>query len=244
MILHIPHSSPKVTEDVHVPYLQESVNLMTDWYADELFQFPAASRVVFDLSRLVVDVERLPNDPMEDHGKGRFYSTDVFGYPILRDREMDHYGDIYRDYHTWFSGSVHGYLSYFPVVVIVDCHTFNNNPLNWEAPGKRPDICIGVNGINFPHELVYIVTKSFEKRGLSVAINRPYVGSIVPEDFIGNNNVYSIMIEVNKSLYLNNKYEKKKAAFRSTQFIITEALRQIDEWESKKEDEFWRNCRY
>lgn len=243
MILHIPHSSTKMFEGVYMPNLRASINLMTDWFADELFQFPTASRVVQDLSRLVVDVERFPNDAMEICGKGYVYTTDVFGYPIIRDSEPFVYRGLYDNYHTWFNTTVAGYLSYFPVAVIVDCHTFNSLPMFWESDScdNRPDICIGVNSTHIPENLVFILADYFNSKGFLVNINNPYSGAIIPSQFIDNPNVYCIMIEVNKSLYLNNIYEKINGSFEDLQHIITGALGIIDEWESKKEDEFWGN---
>jgi len=242
MILHIPHSSTKMLDGIQVPNLRDSINLMTDWFADELFQFPTATRVVQNLSRLVVDVERLPQDAMERYGKGHIYTTDVFGYPILRDAEPHIYEGLYNNYHTWLNTTVAGYLSYFPLVVVVDCHTFNPQPLNWEFDnGDRPDICLGVNSTHIPENLVFILADYFKREGLSVGINVPYHGSIIPSQFVDSSDVYSIMIEVKKSLYINSRYEKRNGFFDDMQYIITGALRLIDDWENKKESEFWKN---
>ncbi len=241
MILHIPHSSTKMFEGVIVPNLRDSINLMTDWFADELFQFPTATRVVQNLSRLVVDVERLPQDTMERYGKGKIYTTDVFGYPILRDAEPHIYEGLYNNYHTWLNTTVAGYLSYFPIVTVVDCHTYNEKPLNWENSGYRPDICIGTNHDHYPIGLVDELAKFFMSEGLSVGYNTPYAGAIIPSNFNSNPNVYCIMIEVKKSLYLNSRYEKRNSFFDDIPYIITGALRLIDDWENKKESEFWKN---
>ena len=242
MILHIPHSSTKMIYGVDVPNLEKNLNLLTDWYAGELFQHSTASRVVANLSRLVVDVERLPGDPMKEFGKGRFYSTDVDGNPIIRE-PSEIYKNLYSDYHDWLNTTIHGYLSYFPVVVIVDCHTFNPEPLPWERIfEERPDICIGINDTHIPEGLVDILKNYFENEELSVGINTPYSGAIIPRDFIKRSDVYSIMIEVNKSLYLNNDgYEKRSGRFGDTQYGISQALGLINDWESKKEAEFWNN---
>jgi N-formylglutamate deformylase len=241
MILHIPHSSIKISEDVHIPNLEDSINLMTDWYADELFQLSTATRVVQDLSRLVVDVERLPNDAMEMYGKGKIYTSDVFGYPIIRDKDISHYENIYNNYHKWFNATVAGYLSYFPAVVVVDCHAYNKKPLNWENSGHRPDICIGTNFDHYPIGLIDQIAKFFMSKGLSIGYNTPYSGAIIPSRFVSNPNVYCVMIEVKKSLYINNVYEKRDGFFDILQSVITEALGLIDEWETKKDNEFWKN---
>ena len=242
MILHIPHTSTKMIEGIQVPNLQKNLNLLTDWYVDELFQHSTASRVVANLSRLVVDVERLPGDPMNEFGKGRFYSTDVDGNPIIRVPSQI-YKELYNDYHEWFNTTINGYLSYFPLVVVVDCHSFNPEPLPWESKiPKRPDFCIGVNDTHVPEGLAEIISDYLRKMGYSVGINTPYSGAIIPRNFVKRSDVYTIMIEVNKSLYLNNSvFDIRPGFFGDTQFAISMVLELINDWENKKEVEFWKN---
>ena len=67
---------------------------------------------------------------------------------------------------------------------------------------KRSDICIGLNK-NYDE---YFLNKSLElidKFNYSVSINEPFSGSIVPSEFINDNRVSSIMIEIKKDIYSN-----------------------------------------
>jgi len=58
MILHIPHASFLIPENLRSQILlsdnelAEELLLMTDWFVDALFEFPAASVVRFPISRL------------------------------------------------------------------------------------------------------------------------------------------------------------------------------------------------
>lgn len=235
MILHIPHTSTRMIDSVQVENAQKNLNLLTDWYADELFEYPGekAHQVVFDYSRLVVDVERFKVDEMESVGKGFAYRTDIDDNPIIRD--IDECEHIYDEYHRDFTNLVNQYLSLVSPVVIVDCHTFNSDPLPWEDVNlPRPDICIGVNVNNIDLRLVKDVYRYFFNHGLSVSINVPYSGSIVPSHFIDDEDVVSIMIEVNKSLYLNNEYGKSDS-FEKCKDIIRGALDIIYEWKEEQQ---------
>lgn len=62
-----------------------------------------------------------------------------------------------------------------------------------------------------------------ELKGYKVGINNPYSNAIVPSQFYGNELVKSIMIEVNKRLYLTDKFEKSDN-FLKTKTTITELL--------------------
>ena len=83
MILHIPHSSKHIPEEVRPVILRDDMELheelirMTDAYTDELFVFPGGASVVFPISRLAVDPERFVDDseePMARKGMGVIYS--------------------------------------------------------------------------------------------------------------------------------------------------------------------------
>lgn len=237
MILHIPHSSTEMLYTVRVKNLVDSINLMTDWFADELFFHPDAESIVFETSRLCVDVERYKNDEMRHHGKGFLYDTDVHGDLIYR-TDDEYSEDTYDQYHYDLNSMVYSHIGYFPIVTIVDCHTFNDIPLQWEAPGPRPDICIGTDDFHTPQDLVMELTKYFHSKNLTVRINDPYSGTMVPSEFSDDKCLKSIMIEVNKRLYLNDKYQKNDN-FGEVKDIITEALDIINEWERREEGEFW-----
>ena len=91
MILHIPHSSKTIKEGYRDLYqlddvdLQQELILMVDAYTDELYQSGKATRVLFEFPRLLVDVERFPDDkdePMSKKGMGMIYSHTAFGLPL------------------------------------------------------------------------------------------------------------------------------------------------------------------
>lgn len=242
MILHIPHASTRMIDGIIVKDFKENINLLTDWYADELFSYNGSPKVIAEFSRLVTDVERFVNDPMEKFGKGYIYSTNINDRPIIREiRVMERCKGIYNAHHLVFSTVVSGYIPYFPVAMIVDCHTFNNDPLPWEEKSERPDFCIGFNEGSGVDTLVTIIKSILNKEGYSVGINTPYSGAIVPKGFEDNKNICSIMIEVNKRLYLNtNTFKKMNPHFKGTKDIISKVLGLINEWEKNWEIAFWK----
>jgi hypothetical protein len=71
VMLHIPHSSSHIPAQWRDLFLlgdselsRESL-LMTDAFAAELFDLPGAARLVFPVSRLLVDPERFEDDERE-----------------------------------------------------------------------------------------------------------------------------------------------------------------------------------
>lgn len=227
MLLHIPHSSTVMLDGVNVKNLQENLNLLTDWFTDKLFWHVSCEKIIFEYSRLSVDVERyLYNEPMEMVGQGVLYKTDAFDKPIER---IDNTKclKLYHNHHYLLNQKVGWALAYFPIVFIVDCHSFLDKD-------GTPDICLGV-GSYTPKIVKNQLKDFFIGKHLTVDINSPYIGSIIPNGFEDNDDVKSIMIEINRRLYLDDKYNRNDD-FVKIQNIIEGALDIIYEYSDKEGD--------
>ena len=195
IVLSIPHSSIDglaTTSWNDKAALLSEVRRWTDWYTDLIFipdKSDGIKTVIADYSRFVVDVERLPNDPMEKIGQGILY-TDFNGLHRTIEQEEE-------------QGMIAYYMSYIKTMkemlnehsLLIDCHSFPSDLSEF-------DICIGVNDDwSRPTDFVIdLVVEFFKKEGYKVAINTPYQNAIAPEtNFVYN----SIMIEINKRVYLN-----------------------------------------
>jgi N-formylglutamate amidohydrolase len=81
--------------------------------------------------------------------------------------------------------------------LLIDCHSFPSDLSEF-------DICIGFNDDwSRPSDFIIdLVVEFFKKKGYKVSINSPYSNAIAPEtNFVYN----SIMIEINKKVYLNEQ---------------------------------------
>lgn len=91
--------------------------------------------------------------------------------------------------------------------IIIDLHSFSNEMI-YRLFGYEnlPDICIGVEEDYYSEEIKNYLIEYFKRLGYSVEINYPYSGSIVPNKYYGKKNtgIISIMIEVNKNIYLED----------------------------------------
>ncbi|RAR73693.1 N-formylglutamate amidohydrolase [Flavobacterium aciduliphilum] len=237
LILHIPHSS------INIPLLdgyvgtkdkiQEELVKLTDWYTDELFYSDTDAMIVAPFSRLFCDVERFENDAeevMAKFGMGvlyeRFDDGDLLRTvtPTLRENIIKHY---YWKHHTHFTNLVNNELIKHETCLIIDCHSFPSIPLirGLDQTMDRPDFNIGIDAFHTPKELVEASITYFKERGYSLGIDWPYSGTIVPmEHFRKNNKVYSIMLEVNRKLYLEEPTNKKSSEFDTTKLIVQEYL--------------------
>ncbi len=242
MILHIPHASKNIPAELRDQFLLTDVELaeehrlLTDAFTDELFVLPGATRLQVGFSRLVIDVERFPEDdeePMSSVGMGRVYTRTVSGQNLRRalstaeDRELLL---LYNQHHRALHQVVENELQNHGQALIVDCHSFSDRPLACDRDQNtdRPDFCIGTDIFHTPEALGFFIQKELRKAGFRSAINAPFAGTIVPmAHYQVNPAVCSVMIEVNRRLYLNEATGEKAAGFDRLRYelgLLLEAI--------------------
>ena len=230
VLLHIPHASTRIPEEYRADFtvdLSKELLFMTDWFTDELFDF-STEKLVFPVSRLVCDPERFRDDSMEEmarRGMGACYTRGHDG-AVIRGISPDRKETIlqrwYDPHHRALFEMVTDMLNAHGFCTIVDCHSFHGTPLPYEPDQRagRPDICIGTDPFHTPPGLVGILYDLFTEKGYSVAVNAPYSGTIVPLPYYQKDpGVRSVMIEVNRELYLDEEYRKAPRFSRIKQDI-------------------------
>lgn len=213
MVLNIPHAS------IHIPYFNKFMNTyddeilkITDWVTDNLFDFHDISKVKAKFSRIYCDTERFSNDKDEEMskvGRGFYYTKKDNGEPLREYNESDkqYVKYFYYDkHHRKLLKKVNDKLNQHDKCIIIDCHSFNDIPLETDLIKEtpRPDICLGIDEYHTPKHLHQMFKVRFEELGLSVKLNNPYSGTLVPIKYYKKDNrVESIMIEINKKLYMD-----------------------------------------
>jgi len=247
LLASIPHSSTLIPQSVRKTLvlndtaLEQELLWMTDWYVDELFSCVAGVggiAAIYDYSRLVVDPERFEDDSrevMSSKGQGVIYTHTSGGdtlrehVPSEQERE-ELLGRYYRPYHRALETGTQHLLDSFGKCLILDCHSFPSRPLPCELiqGPDRPDICLGTDPSHTPTELVESVEAFFSERGLTTAQNVPFEGTCVPLKFLGSDErVSSLMIEVNRKLYINERAGEKLGSFGSLRDTMRDLVQAV-----------------
>jgi N-formylglutamate amidohydrolase len=240
MILHIPHASRTIPEDLRDQIvltdaeLAAELTLMTDAFTDELFILADTTTVRFPISRLLVDVERFAEDaqePMSEVGMGMIYTRTAYGNALkrmLQPHETRHLvTQYYEAHHQRLSTEVKEELEKHGKALIVDCHSFPSQPLPCDRDRSipRPEFCIGTDPFHTPRALVQATAQRIQAMGYRLGINRPYAGTMVPMAFYQKDRrVASIMVEVNRSLYMDELAGTKSYRFDTVQAQIQTLL--------------------
>ncbi len=242
VVLHIPHSSVLIPDKDRSVMLIDDILLannllrLTDWFTDELFCINGVNCVINKVSRLVCDPERFRDDKdelMSRYGMGAAYERCLDGQLLRRltvNEREETLKKYYDPHHLKLESSVEAALKKTGSCLVVDCHSFPSAPLPFEADKhrERPDICIGTDSYHTPSELINATKEYFIQRNLSVKENFPFAGTIVPLKYYRKNKrVLSVMIEVNRYLYMDENTGMKNAGFSRIAGLIRKYIEQL-----------------
>ena len=238
IVLNIPHSSTYIPNDkgYNKALIQGEINLLTDWFTDVIFDIPNIDRLVATFSRCYCDVERLPDhlEEMSKKGMGWYYTMTDSGERFCDDSEPMIkeivWKNTYVAYHKALIKKIKSKLAKHDKALIIDCHSFTDKPLirDDDQTTPRPDICIGTDAFHTPANLIKTVVDVFEENGYLVKINSPYAGTMMPLVYYKKNSaVQSIMIEINRKLYIDKNLNPLPGAIKKLNSIIGLVIKNI-----------------
>ena len=248
LLAHIPHSSTIMPPDVRKTLTVSDTALsleilkMTDWFVDELFSCVpemGGTSFIYKISRLVVDPERFEDDQKEimaSKGMGVIYTKTSHGDDLRavfdtdqREALLDRF---YRPYHRALEEEVQTTLDHFDLALILDCHSFPSKPLPYEndQDPDRPDICLGTSSFHTPAKLISTAKAFFRKSALTVAIDKPFEGTFIPLPYHqSESRVLSLMVEINRKLYMDEESGQKLGSFNEIKSMIAHMVNHIRE---------------
>ena len=221
VIFHVPHDATAIPDAVRSHFVLSEAELnaevlrMTDHLTYALFTRGVSTGQVvrFPVSRLVVDPERFENDalePLAALGMGVIYqrtsSGNALRHPITESERQALIDTWYRPHHEQLTSTIQRTLHEYGRVLIIDAHSFSAKPMRHEADQRipRPAICIGTDNFHTPTALSQTLLAAFRLDGFVVQLNAPFSGALVPMSFYRINPlVHSVLIEVNRTLYIN-----------------------------------------
>ena len=87
---------------------------------------------------------------------------------------------------------------------------------------------MGTDNFHTPEKVSNIFFEEFKSLGFSVDFNTPFSGSIVPSSYYEiNKRVISIMIELRRDLYMDEKTFKKNETFDKTKNALSKIIQTI-----------------
>ena len=242
LVAHVPHSSSFIPDEVRSEILLSDAELademlrLHDAYTDDLYAGLGALGVtsfVNRRSRFVFDPERFLDElaePMAPRGMGIVYWRGTRMQPLrevsteLRARRVR---ELYEPYHAALDAVVADLLTEFGTCTVIDCHSFPDQPapIDIDHRPDRPDVCIGTDPFHTPAELADAFEAGFSAAGYRTRRDAPFAGTFVPSGFYGREpRVRSVMIEVNRRLYMDEATGDQLPGFDDVAATITDVV--------------------
>jgi N-formylglutamate amidohydrolase len=219
---------------------ENSLRRSEDCYVDELFAFApslGAPLIEARFPRAYVDVNREPYEldpelfaePLPDFantqtmrvigGLGTIArvvsdSEEIYDAPISLAAAFERIDRLYRPFHAALEDLLITARARFGHAILVDCHSMPSASLN-QPTTARPDFVLGDRfGSSCDPRLTRLFRELARAAGYQAQCNRPYAGGFITEHY-GRpaENIHTIQIEINRSLYLNERTFRKSARF-------------------------------
>ena len=180
----------------------------SDLYTDRIFNIAGCHIVKSKISRLVVDMNRAPDDieaEMELCDSCVVVRITSSGEIVYKKPPtMAMIMSRVEKYHNTFHDEVQRLAK--SAKFLIDGHSmWSRAPKMKEDAGRaRPDICLGNRRFATCDAITTnYFKKAFEKFGYTVAVNKPYEGAFLLGYHCHRRQLPGIQIEINKKLYLN-----------------------------------------
>lgn len=159
----------------------------------------------------------------------RFDSDEILRIitPKIREGILSEY---YWKHHDQLTAAVDNQLTSENCSLIVDCHSFPYTPLLKAVNQEKntPDFNIGTDTYHTPQKYIEASIDYFKSKIYTLGIDWPYSGSIVPMKYYQKDKrVNSIMLEINRKLYLNEPLNEKSNRYFKTKEIVQSYLEML-----------------
>lgn len=214
ILVSIPHAGSEVPEEVAGDLLLTHEELLgyTDLYTDRIFNIGGVSLVENPISRVIVDVNRAPDDISREYelaAEGVNVHTTWDGRSVYRKEPAQETADLLiKKYHDPYHEQIDEHMA--KVQFLIDGHSYLpvGPKLKRDSGEARPDINLGnMNFSTCTREHTVFFREFFEERGYSVRINFPYTGKYILGHHCHRRRippflVPGIQIEINQGLFV------------------------------------------
>jgi N-formylglutamate deformylase len=205
-----------------------------------------APRAFVDLNRsrdeldpaLIDGVPRSGLNPRVASGLGVIPRVVSSGRQIYRGKLSKHEADLrltqyWQPYHDVLEGLVAENCRMFGQAVLIDCHSMPHEAIDSinRRNGPRAEVVLGDRyGAAANSNIVDRIEAAFVAAGLTVVRNMPFAGAYVAQHYGRPSlNRHAVQIEIDRSLYMNEKLIRPNGNFRSFQKMIASIASEISD---------------
>lgn len=153
---------------------------------------------------------------------------DIYRGKIHLDEALVRIEQIYRPYHRTLTALLNECFNATGFSLLVDCHSMPASAVKTPHTPSA-DIVLGDRfGSACDGEIAAAVEAFLQKAGFKVLRNRPYSGGFITETHgTPRHNRHALQIEINRSLYMDEKTQVKNSNFNDVRRQLKDVIKQL-----------------
>ncbi len=153
-------------------------------------------------------------------------SKNIYDGLISYDEAMERIKNVYDPYHKRLKQLVDKCVRKFGLCVLIDCHSMPSMICNIMNETRPLDFCLcTLFDESCPTQISENLSRELEKKDYRVEFNRPYAGAYIAFNYCQpRKNIFTIQLEINRSLYMNENVFQKNANFQKVSNDVSQAI--------------------
>ena len=133
---------------------------------------------------------------------------------------------VYDPYHKRLKQLIDKCKKKFGFCLLIDCHSMPSKICNIMNENKPVDFCISnLFDESCPSEISNFLAQQLAQNDFRVEFNRPYAGAFITFNYCQpRKNIYTLQIEINRSIYMDENSYKKNNNFQHISSFISESI--------------------
>lgn len=139
---------------------------------------------------------------------------------------MDRIKYVYEAYHKRLKQLVDKCVKKFGFCLLIDCHSMPSMICNIMDDEKTLDFCLcTLFDESCPTQMSEFLSRALEKNNYRVEFNRPYAGAYITFNYCQpRKNIYTLQLEINRGLYMDEKKYIKNTVFQKVSSDICQSI--------------------
>lgn len=157
---------------------------------------------------------------------------EIYGGLLSYEEVNERFDKVYNVYHKRLQQLVSKVKKKFGFCLVIDCHSMPSKICSIMNESKMVDFCIGnLFGESAPEEISLFLQKNLEDRGYRVELNRPYIGAFITLNYCQpRKKQFTLHLEVNKGLYMQENVYKKTNNFQSVSNDLASSIVELGDF--------------
>lgn len=257
LVLSSPHSGRIFPSEflANVALSEKQLRISEDCYVDELVKYASDQGIpllTMNLHRTFIDVNRDKieiddsmyfNHPSPQTGLGSrrcrvglgvihravYPNQNIYTGLISYDEVQERIKNVYDVYHKKLKQLVDRCVKKFGMCLLIDCHSMPGRICSIMNESKPIDFSMGtLFDESCPSEISAELSRILSQKDYRVEMNRPYAGGFITFNFCQpRKNIYTLQLEMNRSMYMNENVYKKTDGFQTLSETLGDSFSQL-----------------